>query len=38
MYKEVFEFIKNMCAKKRMLLWGSKTTTSGKQKEYPEGA
>jgi len=37
MYKEVFEFIKNMCAKKRMLLWGSKTTTSGTQEEYPEG-
>lgn len=30
---DVFEFIKNMCARKRMLLWGSKQIGGGTQME-----
>ena len=32
-HKEIFTFIKNMCARKRMLLWGSKTVSGGDQME-----
>jgi len=28
---DMFEFIKNLCAKKRMLLWGTKKTKGGEQ-------
>lgn len=35
-HKAIFEFIKNMCAKKRMLLWGSKKIPGGTQMEYTE--
>lgn len=35
-YNEIFEFIKNMCARKRMLLWGSKKTPGGTQIIYDE--
>ena len=35
-YHELFIFIKNMCARKRMLLWGSKKVGGGTQMEYPE--
>lgn len=35
-HKETFEFIKNMCARKRMLLWGSKLIPGGTQMEYNE--
>ena len=35
-YKEVFEFIKNMCAGKRMLLWGHKKVSGGTQMPYEE--
>lgn len=37
LHKEVFEFIKNMCAKKRMLLWGTKKIGGGTQMQYEEG-
>lgn len=33
---DMFEFIKNLCAKKRMLLWGHKKISGGKQIEYNE--
>ena len=33
LHKDVFEFIKNMCAKKRMLLWGIKKISGGTQME-----
>jgi hypothetical protein len=32
-YKEIFEYIKNLCASKRMLLWGIKKITGGEQME-----
>lgn len=35
-HKEIFDFIKNMCARKRMLLWGSKKIAGGTQMEYNE--
>lgn len=31
---DMFEFIKNLCAKKRMLLWGHKKVAGGTQMEY----
>ena len=34
--KEIFEFIKNLCAKKRMLLWGTKKIPGGTQMSYEE--
>ena len=36
--KDIFTFIKNMCARKRMLLWGSKETKSGKEMKDEPGA
>uniref|UniRef100_A0A6M3M1Y5 Uncharacterized protein n=1 Tax=viral metagenome TaxID=1070528 RepID=A0A6M3M1Y5_9ZZZZ len=33
-YKEIFEFIKNRCASKRMMLWGSKKIPGGTQIFY----
>jgi len=33
LHKDVFEYIKNMCARKRMLLWGSKKISGGTQME-----
>jgi len=33
-YNEIFEYIKNMCARKRMLLWGSKRIPGGTQIQY----
>lgn len=35
-HKDIFEFIKNMCARKRMLLWGSKKVPGGTQMEDAE--
>jgi len=35
-HKELFEFIKNMCARKRMLLWGTKKIPGGVQLEYED--
>ena len=35
-HHDVFDFIKNMCARKRMLLWGSKMVSGGTQMEYNE--
>lgn len=32
-YKEIFEFIKNLAAEKRMLLWGIKKISGGTQME-----
>jgi len=32
-YHDIFTFIKNMCARKRMLLWGSKESIKGTQME-----
>ena len=34
--KEIFEFIKDMCARKRMLLWGTKKIPGGTQMNYEE--
>jgi len=34
--KDIFEFIKDMCARKRMLLWGSKKIPGGTQMSYEE--
>lgn len=36
MYKEIFDFLKNLTASKRMLLIGLKTTPSGTQMEVPD--
>jgi len=36
LHKDIFEFIKNMCAKKRMLLWGTKKIGGGTQIPYDE--
>lgn len=35
-HRDIFTFIKNMCARKRMLLWGSKSIPGGTQMEYDE--
>lgn len=35
LYKEIFEFIKDLCAKRRMLLWGAKVTAGGIQMKKP---
>ena len=35
-HKSIFEYIKNMCARKRMLLWGSKKIPGGSQIEYED--
>ena len=35
-HNDIFEFIKNMCARKRMLLWGSKKIPGGSQITYDE--
>jgi len=35
-HHEIFEHIKNNCAKKRMLLWGSKPIPGGTQMTYSE--
>lgn len=34
---DMYEFIKNLCARKRMLLWGTKKIEGGTQIEYVEG-
>lgn len=36
MNKDIFNFIKNMCARKRMLLWGSKRIPGGTQMPYDD--
>lgn len=36
-YKDIFEFIKNMLAEKRMLLWGGRKTIGGTQLEDEGG-
>ena len=33
---DMFEFIKNLCARKRMLLWGTKKIEGGTQIEYTD--
>lgn len=33
---DMFEFIKNLCARKRMLLWGTKKIEGGTQMEYTD--
>ena len=34
--KDIFEYIKDMCARKRMLLWGSKKVSGSTQMPYEE--
>jgi len=36
LHKDIFEFIKNMCARKRMLLWGHKKVGGGTQIPYED--
>ena len=36
LYRDIFEYIKDMCARKRMLLWGSKKVSGGTQIPYEE--
>jgi hypothetical protein len=35
-YKEIFEYVKDRCGVKRMLLWGHKKIPGGTQMEYNE--
>jgi len=37
LHKDIFEYIKNMCAKKRMLLWGTKKTPGGEEIQITSG-